>query len=191
MTPVPGGPATGPATGPADGPADGPGVDPDVTAADLRDRRESFREQAPVLAAVSLGGVLGASARYGAGLVWPSRPTGFPWTTFGINVLGCLLMGVLITLISDRPTLGRLVRPFLGTGVLGGFTTFSTYAVDIRRLVELGQVPTAIAYLAGTLTAATAAAWAGATVVRRARPRPGPPPTAAPVGTAGTAGATP
>ncbi|MGF7234947.1 MAG: fluoride efflux transporter FluC, partial [Frankia sp.] len=103
-----------------------------------------------------------------AALLWP-RPAGAcPWTTFCVNALGCLLIGVLMALISETPTVHRLVRPFLGTGVLGGFTTFSTYAVDVRRLLALGQAPTAAAYLLGTLGAAMVMVWAGAGATRRA-----------------------
>ncbi|WP_406840025.1 fluoride efflux transporter CrcB [Streptomyces sp. AHU1] len=127
--------------------------------------------QGPVVAAVSLGGVIGATARYGAGLLWPTPDGAFPWTTFTINVVGCAAMGVLMALITDLPAVHRLARPFLGTGVLGGFTTFSTYAVDIRRLVGAGHPGTGLAYLAATLCAALAAVWLGTTAARRALAR--------------------
>ncbi|MYT31533.1 MULTISPECIES: CrcB family protein [unclassified Streptomyces] len=117
----------------------------------------------PVIGAVAVGGALGATARYGAGLLWPTADTAFPWTTLVINVVGCALMGVLMVLIAEVWTAHRLLRPFLGTGILGGFTTFSTHAVDIERLVSAGRLPLALAYLAGTLLAALAAvALAGA-----------------------------
>ncbi|PNG21495.1 FluC/FEX family fluoride channel, partial [Streptomyces cahuitamycinicus] len=61
-----------------------------------------------------------------------------------------------------------LVRPFFGTGVLGGFTTFSTYAVDIRGLVDGGQIGTGLAYLAATPLAALTAVWLAAGTTRRA-----------------------
>ncbi|MER6048968.1 fluoride efflux transporter CrcB [Streptomyces sp. BHT-5-2] len=117
----------------------------------------------PVIGAVAVGGALGAAARYGAGLLRPTADAGFPWTTLVINVVGCALMGVLMVLISEVWTAHRLLRPFLGTGILGGFTTFSAYAVDVQRLVSAGRLPLALAYLAGTLIAAMAAvALAGA-----------------------------
>ncbi|MEW1658404.1 CrcB family protein [Streptomyces sp. NPDC093707] len=117
----------------------------------------------PVIGAVAAGGGLGAAARYGAGLLWPTARDAFPWTTLLANVVGCALMGVLMVLITEVWTAHRLLRPFLGTGVLGGFTTFSTYAVDIQRLTGAGRLPLALAYLAGTLLAALAAvALAGA-----------------------------
>jgi CrcB protein len=115
----------------------------------------------PVLTVISGGGVVGALARYGLGVLFPS-----PWTTFAINVSGCLLIGVLMVLIDDVWSPHRLLRPFLGTGVLGGYTTFSTYAVDVTRGAG------GVAYLVGTLVAALAAVYAGMIVTRWAF-RPG------------------
>lgn len=115
----------------------------------------------PVLAAIAAGGVLGALARYGLAVAWPSRPGHFPWATFATNVSGCLLIGVLMVLITEVRAAHPLVRPLLGVGVLGGFTTFSTYAVDVQRLVAARAPGTALLYLAGTLVAALLAAYAG------------------------------
>jgi CrcB protein len=78
--------------------------------------------------------------------------------------------------ITERWAAHRLVRPFFGTGVLGGFTTFSTYAVDIQRLMEEGRPTTALAYLAATLLAALTAVWVAVTTARPAL-RTGPPRT--------------
>jgi fluoride exporter len=124
--------------------------------------------QAPVVAAVAIGGGLGAAARYGAWLLWPTGAGGFPWNTFSVNVVGCFVIGLFMVVITDRRAAHRLVRPFFGTGVLGGFTTFSTYALDIERLVEQGHAGTALAYLAVTLLAALAAVWLAATAARPA-----------------------
>ncbi|MET8976456.1 CrcB family protein [Streptomyces sp. NPDC004539] len=123
--------------------------------------------QLPVVAVVAAGGVLGSLIRYGTGLIWPARAGGFPWATFGINVVGCAVIGAFLVLVTEILTVHRLVRPFFGTGVLGGFTTFSTYAVDFRKLVGDGHPVTAFAYLAGTLCAALAAVWLAATATRR------------------------
>ncbi|MET9411865.1 fluoride efflux transporter CrcB [Streptomyces sp. NPDC002935] len=127
-----------------------------------------WRGQGPVVAMVSLGGAIGATARYGAGQLWPTPAGAFPWTTFAINVVGCAVIGVFMVLITDVWAAHRLVRPFFGTGVLGGFTTFSTYAVDIRTLVATGHPGTGLGYLAATLCAALAAVWLGVTAARRA-----------------------
>lgn len=119
-----------------------------------------------VLAAISAGGVAGALARHGLDAAFPHRPDGFAWATFGINVSGCLLIGALMVLITDVWPTRRLLRPFLGTGLLGGYTTFSTYIVDIQHLLAAGAARTALAYLAGTLLAALAAVYAGITIAR-------------------------
>lgn len=118
------------------------------------------------MAVVALGGMVGAAARYGAGLLWPTAPTAFPWTTLVVNVVGCAVIGAFLVQITEGRTPHPLLRPFFGTGVLGGFTTFSTYAVDVRRLVEHGQAARGMAYLAGTLLAAMAAVWAASALVR-------------------------
>lgn len=130
-------------------------------------RQPAWRAQAPVVAVVALGGGIGATARYAASLWWPARTGGFPWTTFWINVVGCAVIGVFMVIITDVWAAHRLVRPFFGTGVLGGFTTFSTYAVDIQKLVDAGHARTGLAYLAATLLAALAAVWLAVTAARR------------------------
>jgi len=126
-----------------------------------------LRGQASVVAVVALGGALGATARYALSLWWPLQPGGFPWATFWTNVVGCAVIGVFMVVITDIWAAHRLVRPFFGTGVLGGFTTFSTYAVDIRNLVDSGHPGTGLAYLAATLFAALTAVWLAATTTRR------------------------
>ncbi|MER5356825.1 fluoride efflux transporter CrcB [Streptomyces sp. NPDC002785] len=123
--------------------------------------------QGSVVAVVALGGALGASARYGAALLWPTAPGGFPWTTLIVNVVGCAVIGVFMVVISDVWAAHRLVRPFFGTGVLGGFTTFSTYAVDIERLIDGGRTRTGLAYLGLTPCAALAAVWSAVWATRR------------------------
>lgn len=149
-------------------PGGGP-IDPDVDARIARQRRELRRAPFAVLGVISAGGVLGALARYGLGLAIPHRPGTVPWATLLINVTGCLLIGVLMVLVTEAwPAAHRLLRPFLGTGLLGGFTTFSTYAVDIQQLLARGAVGTALGYLAGTLVAALAAVYAGLALTRRA-----------------------
>nr|WP_203634753.1 CrcB family protein [Streptomyces sp. SID10815] len=130
-------------------------------------RRELARGQWPVIAVVAAGGAIGACARYGSALLWPTATGAFPWTTLWVNVIGCGVIGVFMVVITDVWAAHRLVRPFFGTGVLGGFTTFSTYAVDIQRLVDGGHARTGLLYLASTLLAALAAVWAAANLTRR------------------------
>ena len=141
---------------------------PESLRAPTRRPRPSLRQgQAPVVAVIALGGALGATARYALSLHWPAQPGGFPWATFWTNVVGCAVIGVFMVVITDVWAAHRLVRPFFGTGVLGGFTTFSTYAVDIQKLVDHGRPATGLAYLAATLLAALAAVWLASQAARR------------------------
>ncbi len=123
-------------------------VDPDIDLHVPAQRRECT---IPVLATIALGGSLGGMARYGLELAFPAQPGRVPWATFTANVMGCLLIGVLMVLITEVWSPHRLVRPFLGVGLLGGFTTFSTYAVEVRALLVPGSAPLALGYLTGTL----------------------------------------
>ncbi|MFI9612867.1 fluoride efflux transporter FluC [Streptomyces sp. NPDC052023] len=123
--------------------------------------------QVPVVAVVAVGGAIGATARYAASLWWPAQPGGFPWATFWVNAGGCAVIGVFMVLVTELWVPHRLLRPFFGTGVLGGFTTFSTYAVDIQGLVGTGHPGPAMAYLAATVLAALAAVWGAARATRR------------------------
>ncbi|WP_418957115.1 FluC/FEX family fluoride channel [Streptomyces tritici] len=126
------------------------------------------RAQLPVAGAVAAGGALGAAARHAATLLWPTPAGAFPWTVLGVNTLGCALIGVLMVLVTETATAPHpLVRPFLGTGVLGGFTTFSAFALDTQRLLAAGETVRALAYLAATPLGALAAV-AAATAATRA-----------------------
>ena len=117
-------------------------------------------------AAVAVGGAAGALARYGLALALPPVPGHFPLATFLTNVIGGLLIGVLIVLLTETFTAHPLLRPLLVTGVLGGFTTFSTYAVDTQHLLAAHAVGLALGYLFGTLVAALAATWLGILLTR-------------------------
>ena len=105
-----------------------------------------------VLGVVALGGALGALARWGLSSAAPDTGSGFPWTTFGINVAGSFLLALLPAFAVVRRR--HLLPPLLGTGVLGGFTTLSTYSEQTRALLDAGHVGTATAYLLGTLACA-------------------------------------
>lgn len=127
--------------------------------------RRAVPGDAEVLAAVALGGTAGGCARYGVGLAWPAAAGGVPWSTLAINTSGCLLIGVLMAVVAARPV-HRLARPFLGVGLLGGYTTFSTYTVDARVLLAAGRPAAALGYLAGTAAAALLAVHVGTVVTR-------------------------
>ncbi|MCM2578440.1 fluoride efflux transporter CrcB [Streptomyces meridianus] len=141
--------------------------DPDVDLHVPAQRREWSRGQLTLVATVALGGGVGATARYGASLLWPTAPDSFPWTTLAVNAVGCAVIGVFMVVITDVWAAHRLVRPFFGTGVLGGFTTFSTYAVDIQQLVVHGRAAAGLAYMAATVCVALASVWAAAAATRR------------------------
>lgn len=142
-------------------------TDPDVDLHVPAQRAELRRAPLTLLTAIAVGGALGACARYGAARLWPTGPGVFPWTTLVVNAAGCAAIGVLMVLVVEMGQAHPLVRPFLGTGVLGGFTTFSTYAVDTWRLLDDGQAGRALAYLTLTVLVALAAVWSGATATRR------------------------
>lgn len=116
--------------------------------------------------AVALGGAIGAGLRYELGLHWGPRDASvFPWTTLAVNVVGAFLLGMLAMLLAERWTTSRYLRPFVGIGILGGFTTFSTFALESVRLVEVGRAGGALGYVAVSLvmglTAAMVGAWLG------------------------------
>ena len=141
-------------------------VDSDI---DLHQSRPGRRGRADlaVLGAVAAGGAAGAAPRYLIGAAWPTPVGTFPFSTLVINVLGCALIGVLMVLITDVWSGQRLLRPFLGTGVLGGFTTFSTYTLDSRQLIAGAHPGPALLYLALTPIGALLAVWITATTTRR------------------------
>ncbi|MEU7766589.1 CrcB family protein [Nocardia sp. NPDC049190] len=142
-----------------------PDIDPDVF--DPAQRRGQLAEQAPIVAVIAIGGALGACARYGAGLLWPTAAGTFPVTTLSVNITGCAIMGVFMVLVTEVWTARRLLRPFVGTGILGGYTTFSTYAADITHLVGTGHAVTGLTLLVTTPVTALAATWSAASLTHR------------------------
>ncbi|MFJ3702382.1 MULTISPECIES: CrcB family protein [unclassified Streptomyces] len=145
-----------------------PSVDPDVDLSVPAQRAETAGPgRWRLLAVIAAGGALGSTARYAASLAWPAAEGGFPWAVFAVNVTGCALIGVLMVLLAERGTVTHpLVRPFLGVGVLGGFTTFSTYAADVSKLLARQEAATAMGYAAGTAVAALGAVWGAAALTR-------------------------
>jgi CrcB protein len=142
-------------------------VDPDLDRPTPVPRRPRSWDPA-VLAAIVAGGVLGAEARYGLDVLLPHAPRQWPWATWLINVSGCLLIGVLMVVITELTSPHRLVRPFVGVGVLGGYTTFSTAMVDVQQLALAGRDGAALGYLMATVTAAVVATFTGVTLTRAA-----------------------
>jgi len=112
-----------------------------------------MRRRLDILLVVAIGGIVGTFARWGIAELLPHRsPASFPTATLITNLVGCFLMGVLVWFVFEFWTPAhRLARPFLGVGVLGGFTTFSTFALDARGLAVAGAYGSALIYLVGSV----------------------------------------
>ena len=121
------------------------------------------------MAVVAAGGVVGSLGRYAAGLALPHAPGTFPWATFLVNVSGSLAMGLLVAWLVTHPGAHHLARPFVGVGVLGGWTTFSTLAVDTVRLGD-GHEQLALLYVAATFVVGILAVGLGILIGRRTWP---------------------
>jgi fluoride exporter len=147
-------------------------IDPDVTDDDVRAvPRSAARllvERRDILSVIALGGALGALARWGLAEALPHQPDQLPWATLLANLTGCFAIGVLLVVLGARRPDSRLLRPLLGTGVLGGYTTFSTYALDTRTLLAAGRPALAALYLFGTLALGLLAVVAAIRITERA-----------------------
>lgn len=100
---------------------------------------------------VALGGAIGASLRYGAG-IWLFKPSGlFPWATWIVNILGCFAAGVFFAFSQKYPVLQQEARLFLMVGILGGFTTFSSFGLESFQLLKQGQMSLAFIYMASSV----------------------------------------
>jgi CrcB protein len=124
-----------------------------------------------VLAAIALGAMPGALARYGLSQLIPLTPGSFPWATFWTNVSGSLALGLLVVVLIARFPLTRHARAFAGTGFLGAYTTFSTFGVETDLLIKDGHAATAAAYVVASLAAGIGAAWLGMSLGRHAAGR--------------------
>jgi CrcB protein len=129
-----------------------------------------------VLAAVGVGGALGAPARYGIALAVTVTPGTFPWGTFWINTSGSFALGVVLAVLLARYPADRYLRPFFATGFLGAYTTYSTFAVEGDLLIHNGHAGVALVYIGASLGAGLAAAWGGLTLGRSFAGRVGPGP---------------
>ena len=123
---------------------------------------------------IMLGGGLGTAARASLETLFPPAPAALPWTTLTINVIGSFVLGVLVeTLSVAGPDRGirRAARLTLGTGVLGGFTTYSTFMVESADRRRDGYVLVALAYLVGSVILGLAAAAVGISIASHAHRR--------------------
>jgi fluoride exporter len=122
------------------------------------DRRE--------LAAIFLGGAIGALARYGLAEALPHEAGTWPWATFAVNVAGALALGYLTTRLQERLPPSAYRRPLLGTGFCGALTTFSTMQVELLQMLDHGETWLAASYAAASIAAGVVAIAATTNVVR-------------------------
>jgi fluoride exporter len=122
------------------------------------DRRE--------IAAIFIGGFVGAVARALIEDRLPHEPSGWPWATFGINIAGALLLGWVVTRLQERLPLSAYRRPLLGTGFCGALTTFSTMQVALLDMLDAGHTGLALGYAAASIVAGFAAVTLVTNVVR-------------------------
>jgi CrcB protein len=122
---------------------------------------------------VALGGAIGALLRYQTGRLlthWlgPNTVTAFPWATLTVNVVGSLAMGLLAGYLARHGQGGEQWRLFLGVGVLGGFTTFSAFSLELMLLIERGQAAQGLIYAAVSVLAGLTALYLGLILMRLA-----------------------
>lgn len=138
-------------------------VDSDVDLHDPTQRRETRPRLWDLVLAAAVGGIVGAECRYGVGVAVPHDADAFPWSTVLINASGCLVIGALMVVLLELTSPHRLARPFLGVGILGGYTTYSTFAVDVQRLVVDHRPAIALGYVLVTVATCAAAVWLSTT----------------------------
>jgi len=145
-----------------------PDVDfgPDRNAEPGQGRGRTRRAELVIVIALACGGVLGAISRYAVSLALPTETARFPWGTFLINISGSAALGFILVLVIEHFPRGRLVRPVIGTGFLGAYTTFSTFTVEAINLIRAGHPETALAYLGASVFAGLLAVWMGMTSAR-------------------------
>jgi fluoride exporter len=117
------------------------------------------------LAAIFLGGMLGALVRAGLADAFPHAPGAWPWETFAVNVAGALVLG---WAVARLPPAGWR-RPFLGTGVCGALTTFATFQLELLRMLDAGAPGLALAYATALVTGGLLAVQLGIRLGRRGR----------------------
>jgi fluoride exporter len=121
------------------------------------------------LAAIFAGGVIGALARAGLTEALPHGAGEWPWATFAVNIAGALLLGYFATRLQERLPLSAYRRPFLGTGICGALTTFSTMQLELLRMLDAHRYGLALGYAGASVGAGFAAVAAATALTRRVR----------------------
>ena len=121
------------------------------------------------IAAIFAGGVVGALARTGAVEAFPSEAGHWPWATFAVNIAGAALLGYFVTRLQERLPLSAYRRPFLGTGICGALTTFSTLQVELLGMLDAERYGLAVAYAGVSIAAGFAAVFLASGLTRRTR----------------------
>ncbi len=127
------------------------------------DRRE--------LAAIFAGGATGALLRLAVGEALPHDPATWPWSTFLVNVAGAFMLGYAVTRLQERLPISAYRRPFLGTGLCGALTTFSTMQVELLDMLDSGSIALAAGYAVASVGAGFTALTLATNLVRRVRVR--------------------
>jgi fluoride exporter len=125
------------------------------------DRRE--------LAAIFVGGAIGGGIRTGLTALAATPAGHWPWATFAVNLVGCFLLGYFVTRLQERLPITAYGRPLLGTGICGGLTTFSTFQLELLRMLEGGNVALAVVYVVVSAAAGFLGVTFGTAIVRRGR----------------------
>jgi CrcB protein len=129
-------------------------------------QRRARQVQIVIVVAIGCGGVVGALTRYAVSLAVPTETSRFPWGTFLINVSGSAILGFLLVLLVEQFPRGHLARPVLGTGLIGAYTTFSTFVVEAVLLVRAHHALTALTYVLASVFIGIGALWTGMTGAR-------------------------
>lgn len=122
--------------------------------------------QLAVLGAIAAGGFIGALARYEVSIAWKAPSGELPWATWAINTSGAFFIGFVLTVLLRKARSAGSLRPFLCTGLLGAWTTMSTFAVETDLLLKDGQWGVAVGYVCATVVAGLTFTWAGIAVGR-------------------------
>jgi len=151
-------------------------IDPDLAPTDPAEpsliphrhlpRRRHGRARPDVLAVISLGGMVGSTARFKLAEALPHAPGRFPWATFWTNLSGSFVLSFVLIVLLERFPPTRYLRPFLATGIIGAYTTMSTYLVETAELIKDGHVATGVLYGLGSLVAGLALSYAGIVAAR-------------------------